>query len=190
MPKSAETGRDRGSSPRGASTEWPGGGAGDGVLGVYRGAVSRPAAPRVAPAPPPSSVDEVLALVRAGGGRATPSRRVLLEVLFEAKDHRSAEDLAAAVQARAPEVHLSTIYRNLEDLQRLGVIVHTHLGHGPATYQLASMAHAHLICEQCGRTFEAPDELFQGLARAAKERYGFVVDPRHFAILGRCAACA
>lgn len=127
--------------------------------------------------------------MRAGGGRATASRRVLLEVLFESSDHRSVEDLAAAVQSRAPDVHLSTIYRNLEELERLGVIVHSHLGHGPAAYQLATSAHSHLICERCGRRFEAPEELFTDLARLAAERYGFTIDPRHFAILGRCADC-
>ncbi|MGH9088474.1 MAG: Fur family transcriptional regulator [Acidimicrobiales bacterium] len=139
---------------------------------------------------PPASVDEVLELVRASGGRATASRRVLLEVLFDAPDHCSAEDLATAVQVRAPDVHLSTIYRNLDELERLGVIVHSHLGHGPATYQLATAAHAHLICEACGTTIEASEELFRGLARAARDRHGFVIDPRHFAILGRCTDCA
>jgi Fur family ferric uptake transcriptional regulator len=137
----------------------------------------------------PASVEDVLALVRASGGRATASRRVLLEVLFESNDHRSVEDLAAAVQSRAPDVHLSTVYRNLEELERLGVIVHSHLGHGPATYQLAAGAHSHLICDRCGRRFEAPEELFAGLAEQAAERYGFTIDPRHFAILGRCADC-
>jgi len=28
-----------------------------------------------------------------------------------------------------------------------------------------------------------------GLAAAARARYGFEIDTRHFAILGRCAAC-
>jgi Fur family transcriptional regulator, ferric uptake regulator len=137
----------------------------------------------------PSTVDEVLAMVRARGGRATPPRRTLLEVLFKADGHLNAEELAAAVQARAPEVHLSTIYRNLDDLQRLGVVVHSHLGHGPATYQLAALAHAHFICEVCGVTIEAPDQVFQGLSRTVKRKLGFSIDPHHFAILGRCAAC-
>lgn len=137
-----------------------------------------------------ATVDDVLALVRARGGRATSSRRILLEVLFDAEGHLSAEELAEAVQARAPDVHISTIYRNLEDLQRLGVVVHTHLGHGPSTYQLASLAHAHFICEECGSMIEAPDELFRGLARTAKTKLGFAIDPHHFAIVGRCAGCA
>jgi Fur family ferric uptake transcriptional regulator len=137
----------------------------------------------------PATVDDVLALMRAKGGRATLSRRLLLEALFEAGDHRTAEELADDVQRRAPDVHLSTIYRNLDDLQELGVVAHSHLGHGPATYQLASMAHSHFVCEQCGAMIEAPDELFDGLARTAKARLGFVIDPHHFAILGRCADC-
>jgi len=114
---------------------------------------------------------------------------VLLEVLFEADGHLTAEDMAQAVQSRAPDVHISTIYRNLEDLQDLGVVVHSHLGHGPATYQLASLAHGHFMCEACGATLEAPDELFVGLARTVKARLGFRIDPHHFAMLGRCAAC-
>jgi Fur family transcriptional regulator, ferric uptake regulator len=137
-----------------------------------------------------SSVENVLAFVRAQGGRATSSRRILLEVLFDADGHLSAEELTEAVQLRAPDVHLSTIYRNVEELQRLGVIAHSHLGHGPATYQLASLAHAHFICEECGATIEAPDELFLGLARTAKAKVGFTINPHHFAILGRCQNCA
>lgn len=155
----------------------------------YAGDVSKPLALVAGETKPHSTVDDVLALVRSRGGRATPSRRVLLEVLFEADGHLSAEGLAEAVQARAPDVHISTIYRNLEDLQRLGVVAHTHLGHGPASYQLASLAHAHFICEECGVTIEAPDELFRGLARTARTRLGFSINPRHFAILGRCATC-
>lgn len=137
-----------------------------------------------------SSVDEVLALVRARGGRATASRRILLDVLFEAEGHLSADELAEAVCSRAPDVHISTIYRNLEELQRMGVVVHSHLGHGPATYQLAALAHAHLICEGCGTTIEAPDELFRSLARAARSKLGFTIDPHHFAILGHCESCS
>ena len=137
-----------------------------------------------------SSVEAVLAVLRSRGGRVTSSRRILLQVLFEADGHMSAEALAGAVQRRAPDVHLSTIYRNLEDLEGLGVISHSHLGHGPSSYLLASHAHAHFICADCGAMIEAPDEMFRGLARTAKAQLGFAIDPHHFAILGRCADCS
>ncbi|MGA2209173.1 MAG: transcriptional repressor [Acidimicrobiales bacterium] len=135
-------------------------------------------------------VEEVLSLLRARGGRVTTARRQLLEALFASAGHRTAEDLAAEIQARAPDIHLSTIYRNLDELERLGVIVHTHLGHGPASYHLSSSAHGHLVCERCGLTLEAPEELFASLSKGAEGRFGFHIDPRHFAVLGRCAGCS
>ena len=130
-----------------------------------------------------------MALLRERGGRVTSSRVLLLRALFDAKGHRTAEELGAQVQTLAPEVHISTIYRNLDDLERLGVVVHAHLGHGPATYHLAAGAHGHFVCEECGAMIEAPDEIFGGLSRAAKARFDFDINPHHFAVLGRCSNC-
>ena len=135
------------------------------------------------------AVEDVLALVRRHGGRATPARRLLLNALFGSREHRSAEELAAEVHARAPDVHLSTIYRNLEELERLGVIDSTRLGGGPATYHLATASHGHLVCEVCGSMIEVPDEIFTDLVKVAEADYGFVINPHRFAVTGRCANC-
>ena len=134
-------------------------------------------------------VEDVLDLLREKGGRITTSRRILLGCLFKSAGHHTAEELAAEVQSMAPDVHISTIYRNLDELERLGVVVHAHLGHGPATYHLASETHGHLVCEECGNIAEAPAEYFGSLAKHAKQDLGFAIDPRHFAVLGRCADC-
>src|ERR1700678_3466909 len=123
------------------------------------------------------TVEAVLDLVRRHGGRATPARRLLLDALFRRG------------QARAPDVHLSTIYRNLEELERLGVIDSTRLGGGPATYHLASAPHGHLVCERCGTMIEVPDEIFADLVRVASGEYGFAINPHRFAVTGRCAEC-
>ena len=132
----------------------------------------------------------MLTRLRAGGTRVTGARRLVLECLYDGQGHRTAEELAAQVQTRAPDVHLSTVYRNLDELERLGVVVHSHLGHGPATYHLEEQSHGHLVCETCGATVEAPDDVFVGLARTLRRRFGFQVDPHHFALLGMCRACA
>jgi Fe2+ or Zn2+ uptake regulation protein len=135
------------------------------------------------------AIEDVIALVRSHGGRATPARRLLLNALFGNREHRSAEELATEVHAQAPDVHLSTIYRNLEELERLGVVDSTRLGSGPATYHLASAAHGHLVCEKCATMIEVPDEIFAGLVRVAVADYGFAINPHRFAVTGRCAKC-
>jgi Fe2+ or Zn2+ uptake regulation protein len=152
--------------------------------------VSKPQAPVGVDDGDATTVEGVLDIVRKQGGRITSSRRLLLRALFDSPGHHTADDLAAEVQKQAPDIHLSTIYRNLEELERLGVIVHAHLGHGPATYHLAASAHGHFVCEECGRMIEAPDALFGGLAHEAQTKFGFTIDPHHFAMLGRCADCS
>ena len=102
----------------------------------------------------------MLRRLRATGGRATTARRLILRSLFGSPHHRTAEDLTAEVQVEAPDVHISTVYRNLEELERLGVVTHVHLGHGPATYHLAPTTHCHLVCEGCGTVLEVGDQLF------------------------------
>jgi Fur family transcriptional regulator, ferric uptake regulator len=134
-------------------------------------------------------VEEILAMLRERGGRATPARRLLLEALVGDQAHRSAEELAAHIREQAPDVNLSTIYRNLDELVRLGVVDRTHCGSGAATYHLASAAHGHLVCEQCGSMTEVPEELFAGLQRAARSTYGFTINPHRLAVTGRCANC-
>jgi Fe2+ or Zn2+ uptake regulation protein len=156
---------------------------------AYHGSVSKLFAPLDTDQAAPSTVEGVLALLRERGGRVTSARRLLLEAIFEAKGHRTAEELAEEVQARAPDVHLSTIYRNLDDLQELGIVVHAHLGHGPSTYHLAATAHGHLVCDGCGAVIQAPDDLFSSLSQSTRARFGFTIDPHHFAMLGRCRRC-
>src|SRR5271157_4776183 len=95
------------------------------------------------------TLEDALELVRQHGGRVTSSRRLLLRALFASEGHRTAEELSDEVQAEAPDIHISTIYRNLDELERLGVVVHSHLGHGPAAYHLAGSTHGHFVCESC-----------------------------------------
>jgi len=135
-------------------------------------------------------VEAIVAQLRGEGTRVTTARRLLLTMLLNATGHLTAEELLTSVRAMAPDIHASTIYRNLEELERLGVVVHTHLGHGAATYHLATKAHGHLVCENCGAATEAAGDLFDELIASAKARHGFTLRPYHFAVLGLCAACA
>lgn len=136
------------------------------------------------------ALDGLVARLRSDGVRITTARRLVLRALVDGPTHPSADELLTAVRSMAPDVHASTVYRNLEELERLGVIVHTHLGHGAATYHLATEAHGHLVCERCGLALEAPQDLVDEMALGALERLGFVLRPYHFAVLGLCATCA
>jgi len=144
-------------------------------------------APQVNPGP--AAVEQILDRLRLGGGRITTARRLVVETLLEAPHHQTAEEISARVQAKAPDVHISTVYRNLDELEKLGVISHVHLGHGPAVYHLSDQDHGHLVCSECGWVTEAPRQAFSALARALKGGFGFELDTRHFAVQGVCSHC-
>jgi len=134
--------------------------------------------------------EPILGLLRARGGRVTTCRRAILETLLSVEGHITAESLTARVQVSQPDVHESTVYRFLDELERLGVVDHVHLGHGPAVYHLASDAHHHLVCDACGAVVEVPETVFAELRARLREDFGFSVQPRHFAVTGRCNSCA
>ena len=143
----------------------------------------------VSPRPEPTPAEVILARLRVGGGRITTARRLVVETLLESPHHQTAEELAAQVHARAPEVHMSTIYRNLDELEKQGVISHAHLGHGAAVYHLSDEDHGHLVCSECGWVQEAPRSAFDELAHNLRGEHGFELDTRHFAVQGLCQHC-
>jgi Fur family ferric uptake transcriptional regulator len=132
---------------------------------------------------------ELLDGLRARGVRLTAPRRAVIAALVADEDHVTADVLAARVAAALPEVHLSTVYRTLDALEQLGVVTHVHLGHGRAVYHLTQSLHHHAVCEACGVVVHLPDDVLAGVQRRLREEADFEVDPHHFALVGRCAAC-
>jgi Fe2+ or Zn2+ uptake regulation protein len=57
-------------------------------------------------------------------------------------------------------------------------------------YHLTDDPHQHLVCDVCGSVAEMPDAFVEGFARQVESAFGFRVRMHHFAILGRCGACA
>ena len=138
----------------------------------------------------PPSADEVLSLLRARGDRVTASRRAVVEALLAGDHHVTADEIAARVAENHPEVHRATVYRTLDRLEEVGVITHVHLGHGPSTFHLNDRPHHHAVCSSCGAVVEVPLAALDDLAARLRAEHGFALSTQHFALSGRCRACA
>jgi Fur family ferric uptake transcriptional regulator len=103
--------------------------------------------------------------------------------------HATPEQICQYVQRSTPTVNITTIYRTLELLESLGVVRHTHLGHGAPSYSVHEHQHVHLVCHVCGRVEEAPREIMDELAGTLRATYGFVLDASHLALSGTCRQC-
>lgn len=127
--------------------------------------------------------------LRAKGYRLTAQRQLVLEAVGEI-GHATPEQVLVTVQRKAVGINISTVYRTLTLLEELGLVRHTHLGHGASTYSVVGgEEHVHLVCQDCAAVQEMPADLLADLAARLGELEGFALDVGHVALFGRCAAC-
>lgn len=128
--------------------------------------------------------------LREMGYRLTPQRAMTLAVIEGSRDHISAEEIYAQVAARYPRVNISTIYRTLELLKRLGLIYEIDLGEGRIRYHPAERGHHHhLVCRKCGAVIDVGESVLFPLQAVLLQAFGFSAELRHMAIPGICEKC-
>ncbi len=125
------------------------------------------------------------------GYRLTPQRLMILSAIENSNDHISADEIYSQVVAKYPNVNISTVYRTLELLTRLGLATETDLGGGRVRYHPADKGHHHhLVCRECGTVIDLDELLLAPLKDALLREHGFIANLRHLAILGRCVKCS
>lgn len=118
----------------------------------------------------------------------TPQRQLVLDTV-RTLGHATPEQICVEVQAAAPAVNITTVYRTLDLLERIGMVRHTHLGHGAPTYSEQEHQHVHLVCHSCGQITEIPTEPMAELAERLRAEAGFELDVTHLALSGACRDC-
>ena len=131
--------------------------------------------------------------LHAQGLRLTAPRRQVLDAV-DALQHATPDAIVAWLREQAgpggtaPDT--STVYRNLEVLERLGLVWHTHLGKGAPVYHAAAEhPHLHVVCQSCGEISSVPSDLLDSAAERLAADLGFTVDVGHVALSGTCRAC-
>lgn len=128
--------------------------------------------------------------LRAQGYRLTQQRELVLEAVRQL-EHGSPEEILARVRESATGVNISTVYRTLELLEKLGLVSHTHLGHGaPAYHAMTEPDHVHLVCRNCERVWQVEPSIAAGLVDDLAEGFGFHTDVRHLTVFGTCRECS
>jgi Fur family transcriptional regulator, ferric uptake regulator len=132
------------------------------------------------------TLDGAVAAMRERGLRLSTPRRLILEDLFGADGPVSAEYVAKRLH-----LDVASVYRNLETMERHGLVRHVHLGHGPGLYVLVGRGEReHLYCEGCGAVRTVEPEEIDSLRDAIRVQFGFHVRFTHFPIVGLCPQCA
>ncbi len=128
--------------------------------------------------------------IRQQGYRLTPQRELVLDAVCEGHGHTSFDEIQRRVQAKAPSIYRSTIYRTLEFLQKLDLVVVAHI-EGRTLYEIThSKPHHHLMCTRCGAEIEIDETMLAPTYELIVERTGFVVHSDHLVLEGLCRECS
>src|SRR6266702_1084354 len=127
--------------------------------------------------------------LRASGYRVTPQRQLILEAVTRL-EHATPDEIYAEVKQTAVGLNVSTVYRTLELLEQIGLVTHTHLGHGAHRDHLAAESqHIHLVCRECGGIKQLEPAAVRSLVNALEAEHGFETDVGHLTVFGTCAQC-
>ena len=133
---------------------------------------------------------DIISKLSKQGYRLTPQRMMILSAIENSDDHISAEEIYAQIVAKYPHVNISTVYRTLELLKRLGLVTETDLGGGRVRYHPIGKGHRHhLVCRECGAIIDLNESVLSSVKDVLLREYGFIADLRHLAIFGRCVNC-
>jgi Fur family transcriptional regulator, ferric uptake regulator len=126
--------------------------------------------------------------------RLTAQRRLLIDIIQNAKRHLDAAALLETARRRDPRVNRATVYRTLALLKRLSLIDELDLMHleGEKHYYEAKTQsdHLHLACFRCGEIIEYASPTFERLKQEIAGDSGFRISVTRLEVGGTCARCA
>lgn len=129
--------------------------------------------------------------IKDNGYKITNQRKAIIEVLLEHKNKfLSAEEIYLKSKEKYSQTNFSTIYRNLEILENIGIIHKINMDGISSKYELSykDEHHHHIICRKCGKT-EAIDFCpLKELSDKLKSK-NFILTDHKFELYGYCESC-
>lgn len=137
--------------------------------------------------------ESICSMLRNHSYKVTPQRQTILQTFLEHVDrHLSAEEVYMLVKHQNPEIGLATVYRTLDILAVIGVLLKNDFGDGRSRYEFSRKDehhHHHLICLRCGNVSEFDDDLLESLEAVIIKRNQFKVMDHDLKFYGYCKHC-
>jgi Fur family peroxide stress response transcriptional regulator len=124
------------------------------------------------------------------GLRMTPQREVLLRVLSETMGHPTADELVQKVREVLPSVSHATVYRNVQELVKVGLVGMLERAGGAVQFEVNPDDHHHFVCRGCNQVWDVYlTDVEVMVDRRKSQLKGFQIDRREVQLHGLCADC-
>ena len=131
-----------------------------------------------------------LKTLSAPGLRVTNQRALILEIIRHGRGHLDADEIHRRAREKHPRISLSTVYRTLQTLKKLGLVEELHFDEEHHHYEIKSSAeHHHLICAGCGKVVEFECPLSHEMKETVSREKNFKVTEVEVQMRGYCSRC-
>ena len=129
-------------------------------------------------------------VLNKAGLRFTNQRALIMDIIRRGWGHLDADEIYRRARQKEPRLSLSTVYRNLQMLKKLGLVEELHFNEAHHHYEVKPSAeHHHLVCLGCGRIIEFHHPLSRYIKRNVTEARDFGIAETEIRVTGYCAEC-
>ncbi|PLX48167.1 MAG: transcriptional repressor [Desulfobulbaceae bacterium] len=121
--------------------------------------------------------------------RMTKQRQVILEELCKVTSHPTADEMYQMIRKRLPKVSLGTVYRNLEILSELGMVLKLDVGGTQKRFDGNVENHYHVRCTECGRVGDLHMPTDKEIEQKAQALTDFQIKRHSVEFIGVCPEC-
>ena len=123
-------------------------------------------------------------------GRNTVQRQIILSGLKKMDIHPTIDELYAEIRKEHPAISKTTVYRNLRQLAKDGIIKQVSLPDGLERYDRSNTQHHHFNCTKCDCILDVEIENLADINEIIQKKYGFLVDNHNIVFAGTCKECS
>ncbi|HEY41065.1 MAG TPA: transcriptional repressor [Dehalococcoidia bacterium] len=124
------------------------------------------------------------------GLRVTNQRALIMDIIRQGDEHLDADEVYRRARAKQPRLSLSTVYRTLQALKKVGLVEEVHIDETRHYYEIKPPTeHHHLVCLECGRVVEFQYPLARLIKRKVIEAKDFEITGSEIRMTGYCPSC-
>src|SRR5690606_14295725 len=133
---------------------------------------------------------DYITALRTKGYRVTSQRLIILDAICDHQGHATIADIQGSVNQMDNSIDRSTIYRSLDVLKEVGLVVEAEIEGIGKIYRIAGESnHHHLVCISCGKMFTIHQSDVEPLLQNVLDKYGFEIQTDHMIFNGFCGDC-
>ena len=99
-------------------------------------------------------------------------REMILNQVMNFPVHPTADQVYTALKADNPNLSLGTVYRNLNLLSEMGMLMKIRIADGSDRFDGRTDKHYHMVCDKCSRVFDVELDELDTLKAIISDKYG------------------